>query len=84
VEIKVLGSGCRKCELLFREAEKAIAQSGQLASLTKVEQVADIAAHGVMVSPALVIDGRVVSAGRIPGAAEIAVMIHTARTQARS
>lgn len=84
MEIKVLGPGCKKCQRLFGEAEKAIAQSGQPASLTKVEQVADIAAHGVMVTPALVIDGHVVSAGRIPSAAEIAAMIHTALTEARS
>jgi small redox-active disulfide protein 2 len=78
MEIKVLGTGCRKCQLLLGEAEKAIARSGRSATLTKVEEPAEIAAHGVMVTPALVVDGRVVSAGRIPSAAEIAALLGAA------
>lgn len=75
MEIKVLGTGCRKCKLLFGEAEKAIAQSGRSADLSKVEAIEEIVAFGVVTTPALVIDGRVVSAGRIPSAAEIAAAI---------
>ena len=75
MEIKVLGTGCRKCKLLFGEVEKAIAQSGRSADLIKVEQIEEIAAYGVVTTPALVIDGRVVSAGRVPSAVEIAAAI---------
>jgi small redox-active disulfide protein 2 len=75
VEIKVLGTGCRKCQLLFGEAEKAIAHSGRSVGLSKVEEIEQIAAYGVVTTPALVIDGRVVSTGRIPSAAEIAAAI---------
>ena len=83
MEVKVLGSGCRKCKLLFAEAEKAIAQSGRVASLTKVEEIQEIVGYGVVTTPALVIDGRVVSAGRIPSAAEIAGMISSSVAEVR-
>jgi small redox-active disulfide protein 2 len=75
VQIEVLGTGCRKCQLLYGEAEKAIARSGRAAMLTKVEDVAQIAARGVMATPALVVDGRVVAAGHIPSAEEIAALL---------
>jgi small redox-active disulfide protein 2 len=78
VEIKVLGSGCPNCKRLYAEAEKAIAQSGQVATLIKVEAIEEIVNYGVMRTPALVIDGRVVSSGKIPSAAEIAAFITTA------
>jgi small redox-active disulfide protein 2 len=78
VEIKVLGSGCANCKRLYAEAEKAIAQSGQPATLSKVEAIEEIVGYGVMSTPALVIDGRVVSSGKIPSAAEIATFITTA------
>jgi small redox-active disulfide protein 2 len=78
MEIKVLGSGCPNCKRLYAEAEKAIAQSGQAATLSKVEAIEEIVRYGVMSTPALVIDGRVVAAGKIPSAAEIATLITTA------
>ncbi len=78
MEIKVLGPGCANCKRLFAEAEKAVAQAGQPATLSKVEAMEEIVAYGVMRTPALVIDGRVVSSGRIPNAAEIATFITTA------
>jgi small redox-active disulfide protein 2 len=77
MEIKVLGPGCANCKRLYAEAEKAVAQSGRPATLTKVEAVEDIVAFGVMRTPALVIDGRVVTQGRIPSAGEIVSLITT-------
>jgi small redox-active disulfide protein 2 len=82
MEIKVLGSGCASCKRLYAEAEKAIAQSGQPATLSKVEAIEEIVSYGVMRTPALVIDGRVVSSGAIPSAAQIATFITTALTKA--
>jgi len=73
--IKVLGSGCAKCKQLYAEVEKAIAQTGQPVALTKVETIEEVMSYGVMMTPALVIDGRVVASGRIPSANEIATMI---------
>jgi small redox-active disulfide protein 2 len=78
MEIKVLGPGCSNCKRLYAEVEKAVAQTGQPATITKVEKVEDIVAYNLLSTPGLVIDGQVVSSGRIPGAAEIASMITTA------
>ena len=82
MEIKVLGRGCANCKRLYAEAEKAIAQSGQPANLTKVEAIEEIAGYGILRSPGLVIDGQVVASGRVPGAAEITTMITTAAAKA--
>ena len=82
MEIKVLGPGCANCKRLYAEAEKAVAQSGQPATITKVEAMEDIVAHGILRTPGLVIDGKVVASGRIPSAAEIVTMIMTALAKA--
>ena len=82
MEIKVLGSGCANCKRLYAEAEKAIAQSGQVATLIKVEAIEEIVAYGVLRTPALVIDGNVVASGKIPSVAEIATFITTAAAKA--
>jgi small redox-active disulfide protein 2 len=71
MDVKVLGTGCAKCKMLFAEAEKAVTASGLPASLGKVEKIDEIMKFGVMMTPALVIDGEVKCAGRIPKAAEI-------------
>jgi small redox-active disulfide protein 2 len=78
MQIKILGSGCSSCKRLYAETERAIAQTGQPATLTKVEAIEDIVGYGVMRTPALVIDERVVASGRIPGAAEIVTLIRAA------
>lgn len=80
MEIKVLGPGCSNCKRLLAETEKALKQLAQPATLVKVESIEEIARHGVLRTPALVIDGRVVMSGRVPAAAEIAAMINTAAT----
>jgi len=82
MEIKVLGPGCANCKKLYAEAEKAVALSGQPATITKVEAMEDIVAHGILRTPGLVIDGKVVASGRIPSAAEIVTMIMTAAVKA--
>ena len=78
MQIEVLGTGCRKCQLLFQAAATALERTGRTASLAKVEDLQRIVAYGVMTTPALVIDGRVVAAGRVPTASEIAALIETA------
>ena len=84
MEIKILGPGCSNCKRLYAEAEKAlaIAQMGQYATITKVEAMEDIMAFGILRTPGLVIDEKVVASGRIPSAAEIATMITTALAKA--
>ena len=71
MKIKVLGTGCPKCKKLYSEAEKAIAASGVKAELEKIEKIEEIIQYGVMMTPGLVIDGKVRSSGRIPKSDEI-------------
>lgn len=71
IDIKVLGPGCARCKQLYGEAERAIAQLAAPATLTKVEDIKDIMAYKILATPALVINGEVKSAGRIPNAGEI-------------
>jgi small redox-active disulfide protein 2 len=78
MEIKVLGPGCANCKRLYAEAEKAVAQAGIPATIAKVEAMEDIMAYGILRTPGLVIDGKVVASGRIPGAAEIVTLIAAA------
>ena len=82
MKIKVLGTGCAKCKKLYAESEKALAASGIGAELEKVEKIDDIMKYGVMMTPALVIDGKVMASGRIPPAAEIVAWIMTAAAKA--
>lgn len=71
--IKVLGSGCPNCQRLESETRAALDSTSPNIEyeLIKVTDYAEIAAYGVMQTPALVINEQVVSAGRIPKAAQI-------------
>lgn len=71
MEIKVLGPGCRKCRLLEKMTTKAVAETGVDATVTKVEDLTEIMRLGVMTTPALVIDGKVILKGRLPSYGEI-------------
>jgi small redox-active disulfide protein 2 len=71
IDIKVLGPGCTNCKRLYAEAEKAVAQLSAPATITKVEDIKDIMSYKILATPALVINGEIKSAGRIPNAAEI-------------
>jgi len=66
-QIKVLGSGCRNCEITAKAIAQAAQEAGVEIDLEKVTDLAQIMAYGVMSTPAVVIDGRVVHAGGIPG-----------------
>jgi len=73
MKIQVLGPGCPRCKMLTANVEQAI-QDLELddATVEKVTGIADIAKFGVMMTPALVVDGRVESAGKVLSAAEVA------------
>lgn len=71
IEVKVLGSGCANCRRLYAEVDKAIQQCGAPATLTKVEDIREIMAYKVLATPALVVNGFVKSAGRVPSSTEI-------------
>jgi small redox-active disulfide protein 2 len=63
--IKILGSGCRNCVALKENAQTAVSEAGIEAEIIKVTDFKDIMAYGVMSTPALVIDEKVVSSGRV-------------------
>ena len=78
MDVKVLGTGCANCKKLHAVVEEALVQTGIQAELSKVEDVQAIMRYGVMSTPALVIDETVVSAGRVPGVAEVSSWLATA------
>lgn len=63
--IEVLGSGCRRCVQLADNAQAALDAAGRSAQVVKVTAPADIAARGVLATPGLAIDGKLVSTGRV-------------------
>jgi small redox-active disulfide protein 2 len=71
MDIKVLGTGCPKCKSLEKATREAVAEAGISASVTKVEDIVEIMNFGVMTTPALVVDGKVVMKGKVPSVAEI-------------
>lgn len=75
MEIKVLGTGCAKCKALEKATLQAIEESGIEATVTKVEDFLEIMKLGVMTTPALVVDGKVLVKGRVPSVTEIKEMI---------
>jgi small redox-active disulfide protein 2 len=69
--IKVLGSGCANCKKLEAHAKEAVAQLGVDATIEKVTDFKDIAAYGVMRTPALVVDEQVKIVGKVASVEEI-------------
>ncbi len=63
--IKILGSGCNKCVALAENTKSALAELGMEAEIVKVTDFTEIAAFGVMSTPALVIDEKVASFGKV-------------------
>ena len=64
MKIEILGTGCSKCKTLEENAKKAIAQIGGFHEVKKVEDIVEIMNYGVMSTPALVVDGKVLSTGK--------------------
>lgn len=73
--IKVLGSGCNNCVRLEANARKAAEELGLTAEFIKVKDMADIASYGVMRTPGLVVDEKVVSFGKVLSSEEIKPLI---------
>ena len=71
MKIEILGMGCPKCKKLYENAQVAAKELGLDAEISKVEDMAKITEYAVMITPALVINGEVKSAGRIPTPDEI-------------
>ena len=70
-EIRVLGPGCVKCEVLFEHTKQAVESMGLDAEVRKVEDLGEIVSRGILTTPALVVDGELVLAGHVPTASRI-------------
>ena len=71
MEIKILGGGCPKCKALEKLTREVIAETGIEVNISKVEDFMEIMNYGVVSTPALVIDEKVVIKGRVPSEEEI-------------
>ncbi len=71
MKIKVLGPGCPKCEQTTKAVKEAMAEAGAAAEVEKVTDIKEIMQHGVMATPAVVVDGQVKCAGKVPSKDEI-------------
>lgn len=77
--VKVLGSGCAKCNALEKAAREALAELGMDTAIDHVTDFGQIAAYGVMTTPALVVDGKVVSYGKVLKKDETRALIQKVR-----
>ena len=75
MRIKILGSGCKKCLALGKNTQEAIDAAGVPAEIEKITDIVAIAGYGVMSTPALVIDDKVVSTGKVLSAAQVSALL---------
>jgi small redox-active disulfide protein 2 len=75
MKIEVLGTGCPKCQSTEQNVRKALAELDLQGEVIKVTEIDDILARGVMWTPALVIDGKVVLQGKIPTVDQIKQLV---------
>lgn len=71
MKIEVLGTGCAKCQKLLELVQQVVADAGVDAQISKVERIDEIMKFGVPFTPALVIEGKVVCAGKLPKPSQI-------------
>ncbi len=71
MKIEILGPGCTKCKKTRENAEKAVGELGIEADVVKVEKLDDILEYGVVITPALVIDGEVKVFGKVPSVEDV-------------
>ena len=75
MKIEILGTGCTKCKKLYQLVDETVKGMGTNAEVVKVEDLQAMMDRGVMITPALYINGEAVSVGRIPGKEELKRMI---------
>ncbi|MEO8615537.1 MAG: thioredoxin family protein [Luteolibacter sp.] len=74
-QIQILGTGCTKCNNLTANAEAAAKATGEPYTIEKITDIRQIMTFGVMTTPALVIDGKVVASGKVPSIDEVSRML---------
>jgi small redox-active disulfide protein 2 len=75
MDIKILGTGCKKCQQLETLTRQAVAELELDADIEKVTDAGEIASWGVMATPALVVNDKIVAAGRIPNEAALNALL---------
>ena len=75
MKLEVLGPSCAKCNKLYEATKEAVQKAGVTAEVTKVSDLAQIMKYGVLSTPALVIDGKVASSGKVLAPDEIAKVL---------
>jgi small redox-active disulfide protein 2 len=71
MNIKILGTGCSKCKTLEKLTRDTVTEMGLSANIEKVEDIMKIINYGVMSTPALVVDEKIILSGRVPSSAEL-------------
>ena len=71
MKIEILGTGCPKCETVAKNVQSAVRELGIQVEVGKVTDIGEIAARGVMLTPALAIDGDIKAVGKVPTVEEI-------------
>lgn len=74
-EVKILGTGCPKCEQLKRNTEQAAAECGMECSIEKITDMLEISKYGVIMTPGLVVDNEVKSVGKVISSKEIQLLL---------
>jgi small redox-active disulfide protein 2 len=75
MQIKILGSGCHKCKTLEKLTREVVEKNGIDATITKVEDIVEIMKYGIMATPAMVVDEKVMIRGRVPSSDEIKIIL---------
>ena len=75
MKIQVIGTGCEKCDTLYQNVQNALKETGIQAEVIKVEDLMEIVKLGVMTSPSLMLDGKLVVSGRIAKKEEIVKLL---------
>ena len=75
MKIEILGTGCPKCKKLFENAQEAVKNLGTVADVVKIEDIQQIMNAGIMITPAIAVDGEVKSAGEVLSVEEIKKII---------
>jgi len=79
LKIQILGTGCAKCKKLAETAETAAKELGLDYELVKVTEIDDILDFGIMATPGLAVDGKVLSAGKVPTVEQARALLQGAR-----
>lgn len=75
MKIEILGTGCAKCNQLEQATRQAAEKLGLIYELDHIREIKEISRRGVIFTPALVVDGKVLAAGRVPSAEELARLL---------